>query len=152
MSLLNNAVNLAFRVHAESMDRNGAPYILHPLRVMQRMRTEREQVIAILHDTVEDSDLSLDDLRREGFPEEVVAGVDALTRREGESYDEYVDRVKINPEAVRVKLGDLEDNMDLRRLPDITEQDVERLRRYHRYWKLLSRVSFHHLLRQEVRS
>lgn len=138
MSLLNRAVELAFRAHAGQTDRYGAPYLLHPLRVMSRMGTDRERVIAVLHDTVEDTGLTLDDLRQEGFPEGIVRGVDALTRRAGESYDEYIRRLGTNPEAVRVKLADLEDNLDLRRYPSISDADVERLQRYHRYWKLLA--------------
>lgn len=138
MRLLDKAIRIAIRVHEGAVDRYGVPYILHPLRVMRSVRTGTEAVIAVLHDTVEDTALTLDELRREGFSEEIVQAIDALSRREGESYEEYMERVCENPAAVRVKIADLEDNMDLCRYPNITDADVERLRRYHRYWLLLT--------------
>ncbi len=138
MSLLNRAVELAIRAHDGQHDRYGAPYVLHPLRVMHRVGNERERIIAVLHDTVEDTSLTLNDLRESGFSGKVIAGVDALTRRTGETYHDYIIRLMSNPEAVRVKLADLEDNMDLRRYPAIEDEDVARLRRYHRYWRFLA--------------
>jgi hypothetical protein len=91
-------------------------------------------VVAVLHDVVEDSVTSLDDLRHAGFPERVVAAVDALTRRPGEPYDEAVERAARDRLAREVKRLDLEDNMDLRRIPDLGQVELERLRRYHRAW------------------
>jgi len=135
--LLNHAVLIAVRAHEGRCDRYGAPYILHPLRVMMRVRSLVEKVVAVLHDTVEDSEITLDDLRREGFPDEVVEGVDCLTRREGESYEQYMERVVISPLAVTVKIADFEDNMDLRRFPEVGPKEVERLQRYHSNWRKL---------------
>jgi len=85
-----------------------------------------------------DTGLTLDDLRREGFSEEIVLAVEHVTHRDGESYEEYIKRVKRNPEARRVKLADLEDNMDLLRIRDLQANDLERLRRYHLAWWQLS--------------
>lgn len=138
MRLLDKAVQLASRAHQGKVDRYGAPSLFHSYRVMERMQGETEAVIAILHDTVEDTDLTLETLRDEGFPGEIVHAVDSLSRRDGESYTEYMERVRENPLAVRVKIADLEDNMDLRRYPEISGEDVERLRRYHHYWRVLT--------------
>lgn len=138
MRLLDKAVQLADRAHRGKVDRYGAPSLFHSYRVMERMQGENEAIVAILHDTVEDTDLTLETLRDEGFPGEIVHAVDSLSRRDGESYTEYMERVRENPLAVRVKIADLEDNMDLRRYPEISGEDVERLRRYHHYWRVLT--------------
>jgi (p)ppGpp synthase/HD superfamily hydrolase len=119
------------------VDKAGDPYILHPLTVMLRFRDPDARIVAILHDSVEDSDQTLADLEKEGFSEEVVEAVDALTRREGESYEEFIARLRPNPLARRVKLADLEHNMDLRRIGSVTEGDLERIARYHRWWREL---------------
>lgn len=134
---LEDAIALAVQAHRGQKDRAGAPYVLHPLRMMFRVETDAEKMVAVLHDVVEDSDWTLDELRAEGFPEEVVTAVDHLTRREGESYDDFVRRAAAHPVARRVKIADLEDNMDVRRTGTVTEKDTERLTRYHRAWRSL---------------
>jgi len=117
----------------------GAPYILHPLRMMFRFKSETEMIVAVLHDVIEDNpDWDFDRLRQEGFSEEIIQAVDHLTRQEQETYEEFVVRSSENPLARRVKLADLEDNMDLKRLNRLTEQDQARLARYHRAWLRLS--------------
>ena len=138
MSLLERAILLAVQAHRGQVDRSGAPYILHPLRVMFRVETENERIAAVLHDVVEDTDWTLDGLRAEGFPEEIVQAVDCLTRREGESYDDRVARAAAHPIARRVKLADLEDNMDARRLARWSEEDAARFERYHRAWRFIT--------------
>ena len=138
MSLLERAILLAVQAHRGQVDRSGAPYILHPLRVMFRVETENERIAAVLHDVVEDTDWTLDGLRAEGFPEEIVQAVDCLTRREGESYDDRVARAAAHPIARRVKLADLEDNMDARRLTRWCEEDAARFERYHRAWRFIT--------------
>lgn len=137
MADIEDAIALAVKAHRGQKDRAGAPYVLHPLRMMFRVETDAERMAAVLHDVVEDTDWTLDDLRAEGFPEEVVAAVDHLTRREGESYDEFVRRAASHPVARRVKIADLEDNMDVRRTGTVTDVDTERLTRYHRAWRSL---------------
>jgi (p)ppGpp synthase/HD superfamily hydrolase len=137
MSLLEQAITLAVQVHAGRRDRYGEPYILHPLRVMGRMTTENERIAAVLHDVVEDSPLTLEDLRARGFPPEVVEVVDCLTKREGEPYDRLIGRAAANPIALRVKMADLEDNMDIRRMRQVTGEDAERLERYRAAWHRL---------------
>ena len=138
MADLEMAIRIAVEAHRGQRDRSGAPYVLHPLRVMLRVQTEAERMVAMLHDVVEDTALTLEELREHGFPAEVVAAVDHLTRRDGEGYGEYVERAAANPVARRVKIADLEDNMDVRRLGALSAADVERLDRYHRAWRRLT--------------
>lgn len=134
MSTLGRAIAIAAEAHQKQLDKAGAPYILHPIRVMLRQKGETDMMAAILHDVVEDTDWTLDQLRAEGFAAEIIEAVDCLSRREGETYEAFTERVKTSPIARRVKVADLEDNMDVKRLPDVTERSVERLRLYHRVW------------------
>jgi hypothetical protein len=134
MPSLEDAIALAVEAHRGQKDKVGAPYILHPLRVMFRLETEHERMTGILHDVVEDTAVTLETLRGLEYPPEVVAALACVTRRNGESYDEFVDRLLPNPIARRVKLADLEDNMDVRRLPEVTEKDAKRLARYRRVY------------------
>lgn len=138
MSLLEEAIRICVEAHRGQVDRAGAPYSLHPLRMMFRVQTESEKIVALLHDVVEDTDWTLDALREAGFPAEVVDAVDALTRREEESYEEFVRRAGADPLARRVKVADLEDNMDVRRTGMASDEDVERFRRYYRAWRSLT--------------
>jgi len=135
MPTIEDAILWATEVHRGQVDKSGNPYILHPIRVMMRMTSPEARIVAILHDTIEDSDHTLDDLRALGYDETIIAAVDAISRREDESYEEFIQRLKPNPLARRVKLGDLLDNMDLRRAnPVVAEKDAERLARYQRAW------------------
>ena len=124
MPTLSDAIALAAKAHSTQTDKAGQPYILHPIRVMLRMKTDDARMAAVLHDVVEDTDVTLDDLRAQGYPEEVVAAVDAVSRREaeGETYDAFVERSAQNPLAVQVKLGDLADNMSPERADGRTEK------------------------------
>jgi hypothetical protein len=138
MPTLEDALQLALRAHAGQKDKYGQPYILHPLRVMARMETEAEQIVALLHDVVEDSEITLDDLRKEGYSKTIVEAVDALSKREGEEYFAFVQRAIANPLARRVKQGDLEDNMDIRRMPEINEEAHKRLQKYRKAWAMVT--------------
>ena len=137
MAGLEDAILLAVEAHRGQRDRVGQPYILHPLRVMCRLQGEAERTAGVLHDVVEDTAYTLDDLRTRGYPEEVVAAVDCLSGRPGETYLAYIDRIKPNPLACRVKLADLEDNMDLRRISSGSDLEVERYGRYVAAWHAL---------------
>jgi (p)ppGpp synthase/HD superfamily hydrolase len=136
--LLEKAIGIAVEAHRGQKDKYGAPYILHPLRVMNRLADTPGKIVAILHDVVEDSDWRLQDLKREGFPKAILDALDCVTRRDSESYEQFVRRSASNPLARRVKLADLEDNMDLRRIPVLNDKDVERLKRYHKAWQVLN--------------
>jgi len=136
-SLIDQALAIALEAHRDQRDRNGAPYILHPLRVMGYVEGEADQVTAILHDVVEDSDIGLDDLRRAGFGEEIVHAVDCLTRRDTESYEESIERAAADPLARRVKLADLRDHLDLQRSHQVRAEDIDRFNRYLAAWQRL---------------
>lgn len=136
-SLIERAIAIALTAHSGQVDKAGATYILHPLRLMVQMDTEDEQLAALLHDVVEDSDLTLDDLRDEGLPESVLAALALLTHQAGEDYEDYVRRIADNPLARKVKLADLADNMRLDRIPNPTPKDLERLEKYREAQALL---------------
>lgn len=130
MSTLAKAIRIAAVAHEDQLDKNGQPYVLHVLRVMLRCQSPDAQIAAALHDVVEDTDWTLEQLRGEGFSETVVGIVDALTRREGEDYFDFARRAAATPLSREVKRADLLDNMDLTRIPDPQDKDWERLKRY----------------------
>ena len=137
---LDRAIELAKQHHEGQTDKAGKPYIEHPLRVMSQVESEEEKIVAVLHDIVEDTDISLDDLRNEGFSEKVVSAVECLTKHDGENYDSYIERISFNPLAVKIKLADLEDNRDLTRLPEVTDKDLERIEKYDKALEKLTRL------------
>jgi (p)ppGpp synthase/HD superfamily hydrolase len=137
MATLDKALLIAAAAHQRQKDKAGAPYILHPLRMMMRMESEPAMIAAVLHDVVEDTDVTLDRLRDEGFSEEIVQAVDCLTRREGESYDEFIARAQTSPIARQVKIADLEDNMNPKRVGEMAPEDLARIEKYHRAWRSL---------------
>lgn len=139
MSTLDRAILIAVKAHKNQTDKYGNPYILHPMRVMGMGRTEEERIVGVLHDVVEDTDWTFDGLRKEGFSERIIKALDCVTKRsEDEDYDDFVARTRTNPLAVRVKLNDLIDNMDIRRMKEVKEKDVKRLNKYLRAYKLLA--------------
>ena len=131
------AVNLMFEAHKEQRDKSGLPYVFHPFHLAEQMEDETTTVVALLHDVVEDSDYTLDDLRLMGFSEEVCEAVDLMTHREGVPYMEYVRRIKTNPVAVKVKLADLRHNSDMSRMEAPTERDLQRAEKYREAMRLL---------------
>lgn len=132
MATLERAVEIAAQAHQGQRDKAGALYLLHPLRLMLRMTSEAAMIAAVLHDVVEDSAWTLADLRAAGFAEEILCAVDCLTRRAEESYEQFITRVKTNALARQVKLADLEDNLNLQRITNLTPNDLARIERYHR--------------------
>ena len=141
MSTLERAIAIAAEAHAGKTDKAGAPYILHPLRVMLVVHDAAARIAAVLHDVVEDSPWTLDQLTAEGFAPDVVAAVDALTKREGESYEDFVRRAGRHPIAHSVKLADIADNMDLSRIANPTEADHARMAKYSRARALLESLT-----------
>ena len=137
MTPLEKAIEIAVRAHAGQKCKDGTPYVLHPLRLMSRMNTEEERMAAVLHDVVEDTHVTFEDLRAAGIPENVLEAVRLLTHEKETPYEDYVERLKNHPVARRVKLADLQDNSDIRRLKGIEDKDVERLRKYYRAWQIL---------------
>ena len=134
MATLERAIAIAATAHAGQKDRSGAPYILHPIRLMMGVESMESKIVAVLHDVVEDTDWTFERLRAEGFTDSVLTALDCVTRRETETYEEFVERSRVNPIARPVKLADLEDNMNVRRLDALKEKDLARLERYHRAW------------------
>lgn len=141
MSTLERAIEIAAVAHAGQLDKAGEPYILHPLRVMMRVTGQHERMAAVLHDVVEDTVVTLEQLAQEGFPEEVLLAVQALTKREGESRLQAAARAAKHPIALAVKLADNAENMDLSRISAPTEKDFARVREYEEVRALLLRAS-----------
>jgi (p)ppGpp synthase/HD superfamily hydrolase len=137
MSTLERAIEIAALAHAGQVDKAGEPYILHPLRVMLRVSGTHERMAAVLHDVVEDTSVTLEQLSREGFPTAVLVAVEALTKTSGESRLQAAARAAANPIARIVKLADNAENMDISRIPDPTEKDFARLKEYEQVRALL---------------
>lgn len=137
MSTLERALVIAALAHAGQQDKGGSPYVLHPLRMMLKLETEQERVVALLHDVLEDSALTVDELREAGFTDEVLEAVQILTRRPGESRMDAAVRAAQNPLTLAVKLADNADNLDLKRIPEPSEADQARLKEYRRIRRYL---------------
>ena len=139
MSTLERAIEIATEAHRGQLDKAGNEYIGHPLRVMAAGKTADEKIVGVLHDVVEDSDWTFEQLSAEGFSVDVIEALRCVTKlSEDEPYDKFIARVKSNPLAVAVKLNDLSDNMDIRRLPYLSDKDVKRLKKYLKAYKQLT--------------
>ena len=132
------AILIAYGAHYGQTDKAGQSYIEHPKRVMKAVKTDEEKQVAILHDAIEDSPVTAALLRHYGFSDSVIAAVEALTRDEDENYFDFIARVKANPLATTVKIADLQDNMDLSRLPVVTERDLGRQAKYKKAFNILN--------------
>jgi hypothetical protein len=135
MSTLERAIAIAAEAHSGQVDKAGLPYILHPIRVMLNVSTLEERIVAVLHDVCEDCPgWTLDRVRSERFSEQIVEALDSVTKREGEDGDEgyfaFVRRAGLNPIGRRVKLADLQDNLDIGRISNPTKRDYDRIERY----------------------
>ena len=140
MATLERAIEIARQAHAGQVDKGGADYIGHPLRVMEMGKNEEEKIIGVLHDVVEDSDWTFEMLESEGFSSEVIEALRCLTKlSEDEEYDHFITRVKSNRLAIKVKLCDLVDNLDSSRLESVTEADKKRSKKYERAYKILKK-------------
>ena len=128
---------IAVKAHAGQADKAGAPYIGHPERVSARCATTRQKCAALLHDVLEDTPTTADDLLAQGVPADVVAVVQKLTHPDGVPYMDYVRGIAGDPDARAVKMSDLTDNMDLSRLPEVIEKDRERVEKYKRAFAIL---------------
>ena len=139
MSTIERAIQIATEAHKGQFDKAGREYIGHPIRVMEMGRTEDEKIVGVLHDVIEDTDWTFERLEAEGFSQEVINALRCVTKTsENENYDDFIDRVKKNPLAIAVKINDLTDNMDIRRLPYLSDKDVKRLKKYLKAYKRLT--------------
>ena len=137
--ILDRAKAIATSAHEGQVDKAGKPYIEHPMRVMNMGKTVEEKIAGVLHDVVEDSDWTFEMLEKEGIPKDVMDALRCVTKlSEDEDYDHFIERVKPNPLAVKVKLNDLKDNMDITRLGEVTEKDLARLNKYIRAYRQLT--------------
>ncbi len=137
MDVIELSIQIALNAYKGQKDKAGKTYILHPLRLMAKMDTQEEKSVALLHDVVEDSSYTAEDLLNEGIPANVVDAVLALTKKEGEDYDLFIDRVLTNKLATKVKIADIEDNINLLRLNSVSDADLQRVAKYHRCWHKL---------------
>lgn len=134
---LEKAEKLAREAHQGQKDKSGADYIGHPIRVSARCKSPKAKIAGLLHDTIEDTYVTAQTLKEAGFDDDIVDAVLTLTRQKDETYAEYIVRASQNEIAKEVKIADLEDNLDIRRLNDITEKDMLRIRKYLHSWRYL---------------
>lgn len=140
ISLLEKSIIIATKAHSGQFDKGGSPYILHPLRVMLSLDNDEDRIVGILHDVLEDTSITLQHLEDNGFlgEIEILDALVSITRKSNESYKDFILRVKLNPIALRVKLADLRDNMDISRINNPTEKDFARIEKYKKAYKLLA--------------
>lgn len=128
---IERAIQIAVAAHAGIKDKGGKPYILHPIKVMMRVETEEEQIVAILHDVVEDTDWTFDALRNEGFSETVIEALETVTKQsENEDYEDFIKRSLRNDIGRKVKIADLLENLDVTRIGELSEKDIKRINKY----------------------
>ena len=135
--LTRKALRISFEAHKNQIDKAGVPYVYHPYEVASHMNDEYSTCVALLHDVIEDSTITLEDLKTEGFPREILDALICMTHSKEVPYLEYVRQLKKNPIARSVKLADLANNSDLSRLPNISEKDLERIKKYKRAMEIL---------------
>lgn len=129
--MLEKAIEIAVNAHKGQKDKNGAPYILHVIRVMCNGKTETEKICGVLHDLIEDTDWTFDRLKKEGFSNEVIDALRCLTKEsEEEDYTHFINRIKENKIAINIKLNDLKDNMNILRMKKLVNKDIARLNKY----------------------
>ena len=133
------ALKLCFEAHKEQIDKRGMPYVFHPFLLAEQMQDEESTIVALLHDVIEDTDYTLDDLRKMGFDDSVLAAINLMTHEDGAPYMDYVEQFKTNPIAKTVKLADLRHNSDMTRLEVVTIRDQERAEKYLAAIKLLEK-------------
>lgn len=137
MDLIEKSLSIALKAYAGQKDKAGKTYILHPIRIMAKMETIEEMAVALLHDVIEDSEVTAKDLLKQGISKKVVKAVQTLTKIEGENYEQFIDRVLKNKLAAKVKKADIEDNINVLRLNSVSLKDLERIAKYHKAWKRL---------------
>ena len=131
-------MRIAFEAHKEQVDKNGIPYIYHPIHLAEQMKDENTTCVALLHDVVEDTEITFEDLEKEGFTKEIIDALKLMTHDDEVPYLEYVKEIKNNPIATVVKLADLNHNSDLTRLDVVDEKALERVEKYKKAIEILS--------------
>ncbi len=133
------ALQLCFEAHKKQLDKSGLPYVFHPFHLAEQMKDEKTIIVALLHDVVEDAGYTIEDLRENGFGEDIIEAISLLTHGKGVNYMEYVKAIKKNAIAKEVKLADLKHNSDITRLDVVDEEALERRKRYLEAIELLER-------------
>jgi len=141
INLIEKSLEIALSAYSGQIDKAGKTYILHPLRLMAQMETEEEMAVALLHDVIEDSEYTAEDLVNNGIPAEVVNAVQCLTKKPNEDYESFIDRVLENKLATKIKQADIEDNINILRLQSVNEKDLERVAKYHNAWHKINESS-----------
>ena len=131
------AIKLMFEKHKDQVDKSGMPYVFHPFHLAEQMDDEETTITALLHDIVEDTDTTFDDLRELVFSDNVINALKLMTHDKNIDYFEYVKNISKNPIARKVKIKDLEHNMDTSRLDEVTDKDLERVKKYKKCYKYL---------------
>jgi len=132
------ALTLSFEAHKDQKDKSGIPYVYHPFHLAEQMDTEEEVIVALLHDVVEDTDYTLEDIKAQGFGDEIIEALRLMTHDKSVPYLKYVEKIKTNPIATAVKIADLKHNSDLTRLDDVTGKDIERVQKYSKALEILT--------------
>lgn len=136
--LREKAMQIAIKVHHGQVDKGGNDYTYHPIRVSDSCNSEEEKIVALLHDIIEDGDVTADYLLMQGFPRDILDAIISVTRNKDEDYFDFIQRCKANTIGCKVKIADLEDNMDITRLNELTDKDIARLKKYHKAYKILT--------------
>ncbi len=129
---LQRAIEIAVEAHKGQVRKNGSPYILHPLRLMLAVDSPDEQIVAVLHDVVEDTSVTFEHLEHEGFSRRVLDALKLVTHDDESPYEDYIAAIKANPTARAVKLADLRDNSNVFEIPELSSADLNRLAKYHK--------------------
>ena len=136
-TLIEKALHIAVESHKGQTDKNNTSYIFHVLRVMHSVNTDEQKITALLHDVVEDTNWTFEKLKQEGFSDEIVEAIDSVTKRKGEDYFTFVNRSKNNVIGRIVKIADIKDNLNIKRIEKPTDKDFERMKRYRKALRIL---------------
>ena len=135
--LVEKAIEMSYNAHKGQYDKAGKPYISHPIYIANKMKTNEEKIVALLHDVIEDTQVTIDCLKKEGYCEKTIKAIEAITKKPGEDYFDYINRLKEDPLARKIKIEDLKHNMDLNRIKNPSEKDLERIEKYKRALEIL---------------
>lgn len=137
MNVIEKSLEIALEAYRGKKDKAGKTYILHPLRIMSKMETEEQMAVALLHDVIEDSNYTANDLLDACIPKHIVDAVLCLTKNEGETYKDFIEKILTNDLAAKIKKADIEDNINILRLKSVSDKDLKRVAKYHSAWKKL---------------
>ena len=139
MNIIEKTLEIALKAYSGQRDKAGKAYVLHPLRLMSKMKTEDEMSVALLHDVIEDSDYTAEDLLKSGIPLSIVDAVQCLTKKKNEPYEAFIERLLNNNLARKIKKADIEDNINILRLNTVNTKDLERIAKYHKAWHTIDK-------------